>query len=99
MPNEPSFNLTAGEPVSIVYEADLLGNIQQALAGLQGYGVMALELIQNADDAGALSLTFDVTDDSIFVRNGASFSTCGLSEPRCPSLGRASCKERVCQYV
>ena len=42
-----------GEPATLVYEADLLGNIQQALAGLQGFGVMALELIQNADDAGA----------------------------------------------
>ena len=40
-------------PVSLAYEADLLGNIQQALAGLQGFGVMAMELIQNADDAGA----------------------------------------------
>src|SRR3546814_14206837 len=100
MPNEPSFTLTAGEPVSIVYEADLLGNIQQALAGLQGYGVMALELIQNADDAGALSLTFDVTDDSLFVRNGASFSTCGLSEPRCPweSQGDSSGLRRACNF-
>lgn len=35
------------------YTANLLGNIKSHLAGLQGYDVMALELIQNADDAGA----------------------------------------------
>jgi hypothetical protein len=33
------------------YTANLLGNIRSHLAGLQGYDVMALELIQNADDA------------------------------------------------
>ena len=75
------------EPVSLVYEADLLGNIQQALAGLQGFGVMALELIQNADDAGASSLGFDVTDGALFIRNDASFSTCGLQSARCPWEG------------
>jgi len=32
------------------YTANLLGNIRSHLAGLQGYDVMALELIQNADD-------------------------------------------------
>ena len=31
------------------YTANLLGNIRSHLAGLQGYDVMALELIQNAD--------------------------------------------------
>ena len=30
--------------LDLAYEADLLGNIQQALAGLQGFDVMALEL-------------------------------------------------------
>ena len=33
------------------YTANLLGNIRSHLAGLQGYDVMALELIQNAADA------------------------------------------------
>ncbi|WP_349963156.1 DUF3883 domain-containing protein [Rhizobium sp. ZPR3] len=72
------------EPVTLAYEADLLGNIQQALAGLQGFGIMALELMQNADDAGASSLLFDVTDNALVVRNTATFSTCGLTSPRCP---------------
>ena len=33
------------------YTANLLGNIRSHLAGLQGFDIMALELIQNADDA------------------------------------------------
>jgi len=74
----------AVEPVTLAYEANLLGNIQHALAGLQGFGIMALELMQNADDAGASSLLFDVTDNALIVRNTATFSTCGLTSPRCP---------------
>lgn len=74
----------SSKPITLSYEADLLGNIQQALAGLQGFGVMALELIQNADDAGADNLIFDVTDGGLFIRNNAEFSTCGLHEIRCP---------------
>ncbi|XVN13469.1 hypothetical protein QZH47_17705 [Pseudomonas corrugata] len=38
------------------YTANLLGKIKSHLAGLQGYDVMALELIQNADDAKAESI-------------------------------------------
>ena len=60
----------APEPIDLAYEADLLGNIQQALAGLQGFDVMALELIQNADDAGAHRIVFDVRDDALILRKG-----------------------------
>ena len=87
-------------PVSLAYEADLLGNIQQALAGLQGFGVMAMELIQNADDAGAASLSFDVTKDALFVRNSAAFSTCGLMQSRCPweKTGDPDGVQRSCNF-
>lgn len=71
------------EPVTLNYEADLCGNIEQALKGLQGYGIMALELIQNADDAHAKVLTFDARTDGLFVKNDASFSTCGLASAKC----------------
>lgn len=99
----PDFRLPAVatcEPVSLAYEADLLGNIQQALAGLQGFGVMALEIIQNADDAGALSLSFDVTDDALYVQNSAAFTTCGLQAPRCPweSGGAPDGTRRSCNF-
>jgi len=74
----------AGEETSTLdYEADLCGNIEQALKGLQGYGIMALELIQNADDARASTLTFDSRVDALVVRNDAEFSNCGSLTGRC----------------
>jgi hypothetical protein len=81
--NSPAVRL-APEPIDLAYQADLLGNIQQALAGLQGFDVMALELIQNADDAGAHRIVFDIRDDALILRNDAQFTTCGLSTLRCP---------------
>ncbi|WP_333884434.1 DUF3883 domain-containing protein [Sphingobium yanoikuyae] len=79
-------SVTAQGPIEQRYEADLLGNIQQALAGLQGFEVMALELIQNADDAGAAQMRFDVRSDGLHVWNSASFSSCGLTEHVCPLI-------------
>ncbi|USU13887.1 DUF3883 domain-containing protein [Sphingomonadaceae bacterium OTU29THOMA1] len=76
----------APAPVMQRYEADLLGNIQQALAGLQGFDIMALELIQNADDAGAATMRFDVRPDGLHVWNSERFSSCGLTETTCPHL-------------
>ena len=77
---------TSDGPIEQRYEADLLGNIQQTLAGLQGFEVMALELIQNADDAGAAEMRFDVRRDGLHVWNSAKFSSCGLSEHVCPLI-------------
>ena len=59
------------------YTANLLGNIRSHLAGLQGYDVMALELIQNADDAKAEEIVFDITHDGLVVRNSGEFTYCG----------------------
>ena len=59
------------------YTANLLGNIRSHLAGLQGYDVMALELIQNADDAKAEKIVFDITNDGLVVRNSGEFTYCG----------------------
>ncbi|MEQ8599908.1 MAG: DUF3883 domain-containing protein [Devosia sp.] len=85
---------------SIPYRANLLGNIEQALKGLQGYGIMALELIQNADDAGAVYLTFDARDDALIVDNAAVFSSCGMHEPECPwsKSGDAKGLHRPCNF-
>jgi len=55
------------------YTANLLGNIQSHLAGLKGYDVMALEFIQNADDAKANKIIFDVTDCGLVVRCSGQF--------------------------
>ena len=65
------------------YEADLCGNIEQALKALQGYGIMALELIQNADDAGAGLLRIDARDDALVIENDEAFSRCSLAKKEC----------------
>lgn len=59
------------------YTANLLGNIRSHLAGLQGFDVMALELIQNADDARAEKIVFDITDQGLLVTNSGQFTYCG----------------------
>ena len=56
------------------YSASLLGTIKSHLEGLQGYEVMALELVQNADDARAESIIFDIREDALYVRNSGVFS-------------------------
>lgn len=86
--------------VTIPYRANLLGNIEQALKGLQGYGIMALELIQNADDAGSKRLFFDARDDALVVGNDGEFSNCGLQDAECPWLqvGDESGLKRPCNF-
>lgn len=80
------------------YSANLLGAIRSHLEGLQGFEVMALELLQNADDAKAERIIFDVTKDALIVSNSGQFSRCGdLSTPLCEwarrrdELGRDAC--------
>jgi hypothetical protein len=63
--------------ISGSYTASLVGTIKSHLAGLQGYNVMGLELIQNADDAEAEDIVFDITDQGLLVHNIAEFSYCG----------------------
>ncbi len=77
------------------YTANLLGNIRSHLAGLQGYDVMALELIQNADDAKAESVVFDVTDQGLVVFNSGVFTYCGDLDKPCAFLAEGNYK---CDY-
>lgn len=77
------------------YTANLLGNIRSHLAGLQGYDVMALELIQNADDAKAEEIVFDITDSGLLVRNSGRFTYCGDLEKACAFLDSENYK---CDY-
>jgi len=77
------------------YTANLLGNIKSHLAGLQGYDVMALELIQNADDAKAEDIIFDITDSGLLVRNSGQFTYCGDLDKLCGFLADSNYK---CDY-
>ena len=78
------------------YTANLLGNIRSHLAGLQGYDVMALELIQNADDAKAEKIVFDISHDGLVVGNSGTFTYCGdLHSSPCPFKAEVG---RNCDY-
>lgn len=78
------------------YTANLLGNIKSHLAGLQGYDVMALELIQNADDARAAEIVFDITDRGLLVINSGQFTYCGDLETR--PCGFTASDNYACDY-
>ena len=78
MPNE------AVRVRELSYSAPLISNIRQILTGLQGFDSMAREIIQNADDAGARSIRFDITDEALVVWNDAAFLSCGLNSDECP---------------
>ncbi len=81
--------------ISGSYTANLLGNIKSHLAALQGYDVMALELIQNADDAKAEEIVFDITDTGLLVCNSGQFTYCGDLDKPCASLPEGNYK---CDY-
>ena len=67
------------------YTSNLLGTIKSHLAGLQGYDVMALELIQNADDAKAKEIIFNITEQELVVWNSGEFTYCKqLDNSSCP---------------
>ncbi|NOE10855.1 DUF3684 domain-containing protein [Vibrio cholerae] len=56
---------------------------------------MALELIQNADDAKAESVVFDVTDQGLVVFNSGKFAYCGDLDKECAFLAEGNYK---CDY-
>ena len=66
------------------YTVDTAGNIHQILTGLQGFGSMARELIQNADDAGAKKIHFSIERDCLRIWNNKPFRSCGLKNEKCP---------------
>jgi len=83
-------------PASGSYSASLLGTIRSHLEGLQGYDVMALELIQNADDAKAEEILFDITDHGLLVTNSGTFTYCGDLNSRPCSFHHS--QEYSCDY-
>lgn len=88
-------DVTAQTKTTGSYTANLLGNIRSHLAGLQGYDVMALELIQNADDARAEEIVFDITESGLLIKNTGQFSYCGDLNKPCAFLSEGNYK---CDY-
>lgn len=91
-------NLTEGDESEIPYTVSLTGSIKAHLAGLQGFETMALELIQNADDAGASEVSFDVRQDGLWLRNNKKFSSCGLQKTPCPWPEEGLNKGKACDF-
>ena len=81
----------------IARKIDYVGHIRERLADLAGFDTLANELIQNAEDAGATALVFDIRDDELVVENNAVFTDCGhaheADHEQCPRKkhGEPSC--------
>ena len=83
------------------YSAPLISNIRQVLTGLQGFDSMAREIIQNADDAGAKNIRFDITDEALIVWNDADFLNCGLDSDECTWSSEGSLRtdrKKACDF-
>ena len=66
---------------------DFLGFIREQLTGLTGFVTLVQELIQNAEDAKASTISFDFREEALVVINDSTFSTCGrIEEDACPRL-------------
>ncbi len=55
---------------------DYLGDLGAKLRDLQGVEALVNELVQNADDANATKVIFDVGDEALYVKNNRPFSAC-----------------------
>ncbi|WP_156169995.1 protein NO VEIN domain-containing protein [Aurantiacibacter luteus] len=83
------------------YTASLIGNIRAILTGLQGFEAMARELIQNADDARAEEMVFDIDGDALRIWNSGKFSSCETQDGHCPWEVRGnphSGTKRACDF-
>lgn len=76
--------MTSSEPTYLSREWAHVENIARELAELEGVPSLANELIQNADDAHATVMRFDIRDDALVVWNDGSFT-------RCDDLSRTEC--------
>ena len=84
-------NQDVSQVSTVPYGSSTIGVLRSNLAGLQGYDIMALELIQNADDAKAKKIIFDITDQGLLVRNSGQFSYCGHLTNECTFPNKSKC--------
>ena len=73
------------KPKSLSRATDYLGDLSAKLRDLQGYTTLAYELIQNADDAPAGWMAFNLSRDALILDNDGVFTACEEVEaPQCP---------------
>lgn len=63
-----------------------LANLASQLGDLSSHESLIYELIQNADDAGATEMSFDLSGTTVVVSNNAAFSAC--QDPEGPDCTR-----------
>ncbi len=66
--------------LKISRSVDYLKNLRNAVRELAGAPALAREITQNAHDAGARELVFDVGADALTIENDEEFSDCGNAE-------------------
>ena len=77
---------------------DYLGDLGAKLRDLQGYRTLAHELIQNADDAPASRMSFDIWQDGLILDNDGVFADCkDIDADKCPWL-RDGIHDRMCDF-
>jgi len=67
----------AGQGKPLSRGINYLGNLRRILQDLTGFETLVFELMQNADDAKASTLAFDIAKGALVVDNNAVFSDCG----------------------
>ena len=82
--------MTSSESLS--RSIDYLGEIGAKLRDLQGYATLIHELIQNADNAPASRMSFDIRRDALILDNDGVFSECAdVKVPQCGGIGGHKC--------
>lgn len=77
---------------------DYIGFLNAELRGLKGISTLANELIQNAEDAHATHITFDVRDEALIVYNDALFADCGDIRSKICSMEQRAASPRLCDF-
>ena len=77
---------------------DYLGDLGAKLRDLQGYRTLAHELIQNADDAPAEWMSFDIWQDALILDNDGVFADCkDIEASECPWIHNGI-NDRICDF-
>ncbi len=74
-----------------------IGFVASELTTLRGYDVMALELLQNADDSDATFLEFHLSDEELVVKNNSLFISCS-DRAGVSCFGRDGDPEELCDW-
>jgi len=90
--------MTKSNSYKVDYSVSLIGSLKSHLKGLLGFDTMIMELMQNADDAEAEEMVFDIRDEYLEVTNSAEFKYCGNLKEKC-SIGNKCDFHRIFEFA